>query len=241
MVNRVLPRPASVSTRADVELSIDRVRPPIAAHRATERSVPGRQRKLQSLVRLDDAAETGPGFGKTFVNDCQQRSRRERLAQATRGAEFERHAQKVRRRRVEVGKGVSRHRHQRHRWRTLVEYPDRFEAAHVRHEDVDQHEIEAGVFQRAKPGFAAIGYRHVEAVTLKIDLDGRADHWIVIDDKNASHVSPRKQITYLQSNYSSVAIIMGLSGFSGGRCRWLPPPRQDRRSRERRMASPLTV
>ncbi len=55
------------------------------------------------LVRLGDAAETGSGFGKTFVNDRQQRPRRERLEQAAPGAEFERHAQEGRRRRVEVG------------------------------------------------------------------------------------------------------------------------------------------
>ena len=111
--------------------------------------------------------------------------RRERLAQAARGAEFERHAQEVRRRRVEVGEGVSRHRNQRNRRRALVEYPDRSEAAHVRHEDIDEHQVEAGVFQRTKPGLAAIGYRHLKAVPIEIDLDGRADHGIVIDDEHA--------------------------------------------------------
>ena len=77
--------------------------------------------------------------------------------------------------------------------RTLVEYPDRLKAAHVRHEDVDEHQVEAGLFQCTKPGFAAIGYRHVKALALKIDLDGRADHGIVINDKNACHVSPRNR------------------------------------------------
>jgi hypothetical protein len=67
-------------------------------------------------------------------------------------------------------------------------------AAHVRHEDIDEHQVKAAVFQRTKPGFAAIGYRHVKAVTLEIDLDGRADHGIVIDDENACHVSPWRQI-----------------------------------------------
>jgi hypothetical protein len=78
-----------------------------------------------------------------------------------------------------------------------VEYPDRFEAAHVRHEDVDEHQVEGGIFQRTKPGFAAVSYRHLKAVTLEIDIDGRTDHGIVIDDENASHVSPRKQINVL--------------------------------------------
>src|SRR4249920_1073768 len=55
------------------------------------------------------------------------------------------------RRRVEVGKGVSQHRDQRNRWRTLVEYPDRLEAAHVRHEDVDDHQINVPLFSAARP------------------------------------------------------------------------------------------
>src|SRR6476469_3025024 len=29
----------------------------------------GRQKNIPSRVRLNDVAETGPGFGKTFVND----------------------------------------------------------------------------------------------------------------------------------------------------------------------------
>ena len=46
---------------------------------------------------------------------------------------------------------------------------------HVRHEDIDDHQVEAGFFQGTKPGFAAIGYRHLKAVTLEKDLNGRAD------------------------------------------------------------------
>ena len=152
----------------------------------------------EPLALLDGAAEPQAGLGKTFVNDRQQRSRRERLAQAARGAEFERHAQEVRRRRIEVGKGVSRHRDQRNRWRALVEYPDRFEAPHVRHEDVNEHQVKAGVFQRTKPGFAAISYCHVETVPLKIELDGRADHGIVVDNENAGHLSPLETGIYFQ-------------------------------------------
>jgi hypothetical protein len=56
-------------------------------------------------------------------------------------------------------------------------------------------------------------------VTLKIDLDGRADHWIVIDDENAYHVSPPEADIYFQSNQSSVTIVAELSdffGFDGG-------------------------
>lgn len=88
----------------------------------------------------------------TRVNDRQQRSRRERLAQTTRGTEFEGHAQEVGRRRIEVGESVSRHRNQRNCRRAFVEYPDRFETTHVRHEDIDDHQVEAGIFQSTKSG-----------------------------------------------------------------------------------------
>lgn len=42
----------------------------------------------------------------------------------------------------------------------------------------------------SKPGFAAIGYRHIKEVTFETYLDGRADHGIVIDEKHACHASP---------------------------------------------------
>ena len=63
----------------------------------------------------------------------------------------------------------------------------------MRHEDVDEHQVEAGIFECTKPGFAAIGYLHLEAVALEIDLNGRADHRIVIDNENACHSSPPRQ------------------------------------------------
>ena len=94
---------------ADPPLPAAKRRPRSAVSGASSRRTIDRRRRniREPLVRLDDAAGTGPGFDKTFVDDRQQRARRERLAQAARGTEFERHAQEVRRRRVEVGKGVS--------------------------------------------------------------------------------------------------------------------------------------
>ena len=64
---------------------------------------------------------------------------------------------------------------------------DGFEATHVRHEDVDQHHVKRVRFQRSKPRFAAIGQRDVEALTLEEDLDGRADHRIVVYDEDTRH------------------------------------------------------
>jgi len=48
-----------------------------------------------SSARLDNGGETRPGLGKTFVDNRQQRAWRERLAQAARRTEFERHPQEI--------------------------------------------------------------------------------------------------------------------------------------------------
>jgi hypothetical protein len=84
MVNRFLPDPAAIPAQTGVG-------GPIARGASRQQNIP-------SLVRMNGAAEAGACFGKTFVNDREQRPWRERSAQAARGAEFERHAQKIRRR-----------------------------------------------------------------------------------------------------------------------------------------------
>ena len=52
-------------------------------------------------------------LGETVPDRGQQRIRRERLAQAARGAELERHPQEVGRGRIQICKGIARHRDQR--------------------------------------------------------------------------------------------------------------------------------
>src|SRR6266851_1859175 len=43
---------------------------------------------------------------------------------------------------LRTGECVSGYRDQRHRGRVIVKHPDRFEAAHIGHEDIDDHHIE---------------------------------------------------------------------------------------------------
>ena len=69
-----------------------------------------------------------------------------------------------------------------------MEDPDRLEAAHVRHENIDDHQIERHAFERPQPGLAAVGDDHLKILTLKIELDGLADHRIVVNDENMRHV-----------------------------------------------------
>jgi hypothetical protein len=74
-----------------------------------------------------------------------------------------------------AGKGVAGNRDQRHRRRALVEQPDRLEAAHRRHEDIDDHQIETGIGQRSETIGTAIRSRDPEPTRL------------VIDHENATH------------------------------------------------------
>ncbi len=62
-----------------------------------------------------------------------------------------------------------------------------FEAAHVRHEDVDQHHVKRLRFERSQSRFAAVSHRDIEALTLEQNLDGRADHRIVIYHEDTRH------------------------------------------------------
>src|ERR1700754_3884088 len=77
--------------------------------------------KLVNGIARANARKAEAGFGETFISDSQQCPQRERLAQTARHSD--RHAPEVRRRSVEVGKGVTGHRNQRNRRRAFVEYP----------------------------------------------------------------------------------------------------------------------
>jgi len=69
--------------------------------------------------------------------------------------------------------------------------------AHMRHEDVDDHQIELFVFESAQSRFAAIGNRHTKIVALEIDLDGHAHHRVVVDDENVAQTfCPRLNLPF---------------------------------------------
>jgi hypothetical protein len=57
----------------------------------------------------------------------------------------------------------------------------------VRHEDVDEHDVERRLLDRAHPCVGTVGDGDVETVTLKTDLNGPAYHWVVIDHENTRH------------------------------------------------------
>ena len=61
------------------------------------------------------------------------------------------------------------------------------EAAHLRHEDVDDHRIEAVAFERGEAGGAAVGKHRLEAVPLQRQLDRQGYQRIVIDYQYTLH------------------------------------------------------
>jgi hypothetical protein len=54
--------------------------------------------------------------------------------------------------RLRTGKSEFGHRDPRHPGRPIVKHPDRFEAAHVRHEDIDDHQVERRTVKGNKAG-----------------------------------------------------------------------------------------
>src|SRR6185503_20716045 len=101
-------------------------------------------------------------------------------------AEFDGHPQEIRCA-LGVGEGVARHRDDRHVRPVLVKHPNRFEAAHMRHEYVDQHDVEIGGFECAHSRFTTVGNGDVETLAHQTNLDGNAYHRVVIDHENARH------------------------------------------------------
>jgi hypothetical protein len=129
----------------------------------------------------------GFGFRQAFVDRAEQCRGPERLAQAARRTELERHAQEVGVAHLWIGEGISGNRDQRHGGRMVVEYPDRLETAHPRHENVDDHQIERGIVERKQAAGAAIGDRNLKAVPLEPGPNGEANVRIIVDNQNASH------------------------------------------------------
>src|SRR4051795_3281226 len=61
------------------------------------------------------------------------------------------------------------------------------ETVHVRHEDVDDHQVERGNIERRKTIEAIAGDRNPEAAPLKPGADRKAGMQAVIDDQNRTH------------------------------------------------------
>ena len=57
----------------------------------------------------------------------------------------------------------------------------------MRHEDIDQHEVEIAGFECAHSRFTTVGNGDLETLACQTDLDGGADHRVVIDHENARH------------------------------------------------------
>jgi hypothetical protein len=69
----------------------------------------------------------------------------------------------------------------------IVKYPDRFEAAHIGHEDIDDHQIERRIVESDETVGAAIGDGDPKTIPLEPSANGEANMRIVVDNQNASH------------------------------------------------------
>src|SRR6185369_1329242 len=116
--------------------------------------------------------------------------RPERLAQAPRRAEAERHPEAGGIIRFRAGKSVAGNRDQRNGRRVAVEYPDRLETPHVRHEDIDDHQIERAVVQRGEAALTAVRDRDPEPALPEPYAYGKAGVPVVIDYQDATHDPP---------------------------------------------------
>ena len=59
-----------------------------------------------------------------------------------------------------------------------------FVAAHMRHEDIDQHHVERRRFERVQAGLTAVRNGDLETLTLKAGLNGSANQRVVINHQN---------------------------------------------------------
>ena len=109
------------------------------------------------------------------------------LRRHLRRTEAERHFQASQIFGFRAGKGVTGDRDQRDRRRALVKYPDRLETAHVRHEDIDDHQVERRVVERREAVGPAVRDRDPETAPLEPGAYRKAGMKVVIDNQNATH------------------------------------------------------
>lgn len=62
-----------------------------------------------------------------------------------------------------------------------------FAAAHMRHENIDQHHVERSRLERMQAGLTALRDDDLETLTLKTGLNGSANQRVVINHQNTRH------------------------------------------------------
>jgi hypothetical protein len=68
-----------------------------------------------------------------------------------------------------------------------VRYPDRFEAAHIGHEDIDNQKIECRSLKQRKALRPTARRRNPVTVPLEPGMNGLSDQHIVVDYQDAAH------------------------------------------------------
>ena len=183
----------------------------MAASTPNDRSPHGGGSRYRALlVRLDRVAETGAGFGETLLTTASSAPRRERLAQAARGTEVERPAQKIRRRRSRGWQRPIPRSPSTARRRVVMEYPDRCEAAHMRHEYINDHQVEGGHHSVRQAACPATRDRDPEAALLEPQANGNAVIRVVIDHQDSAWTLPHgveRPVHRLRRSFQGTAVV----------------------------------
>ncbi|MNZ34939.1 hypothetical protein D3C78_523250 [compost metagenome] len=97
--------------------------------------------------------------------------------------------------------GTRYHDHRQLR-RALTDLADQFQAAHLRHAQIADHEVGLVFFEDLKPLLAIAGLEDAEATVFKIGGEACTDHVVVIDDQQRCtgflHVGERRRFGLVQ-------------------------------------------
>ncbi|MNS76156.1 hypothetical protein D3C72_1096950 [compost metagenome] len=110
-------------------------------------------------------------------------------------------AQAQRLHRITHDAGTGHHDHRQLRG-ALADLADQFEAAHLRHAQIADHEVGLVFFEDLKPLLAIAGLEDAEATVFKIGGEACTDHVVVIDDQQRCtgflHVGERRRFRLVQ-------------------------------------------
>src|ERR1035437_6128272 len=132
----------------------------------------------------------GLRFHQARFDNRQQCRGREGFAQATSCTELASHPQEIWCRHSLLRKDVTGNGNERHMWCSLMEHPHRLKAAHVRHKDIDNHQIEGIFIERVQTGLSAISDDGFITFGFDPRADRRANQQIVVYHENARHNEP---------------------------------------------------
>jgi hypothetical protein len=84
-------------------------------------------------------------------------------------------------------KGVPGNGDKRYRWRGLMEHSNRFKATHMRHENINDHQIESRTVEGVEASNAITSNDNLKAMAFEPEPDCLGNKRIVVNNENAWH------------------------------------------------------